>query len=232
MIAIRATALLACAFAFAAFAGSTQETRAVAGLHAISMGIAMDLDVIQDGTESLTLEGDPEVLAKIDTSVWNGTLEFQYKPHTRVDSHRRVHGVVHARRVDAIALSGSGNVRAPSLEADSLALSISGSGDLGVERLAAKRASLSISGSGNVSVAGKADDLEVRISGSGAVKAARLEAQRAQVNIAGSGNATVWAKQQLAAAISGVGNVRYYGDPQLARAIRGVGHIERIAANP
>lgn len=231
MNAIRCAALLACC-AFAAVAQAAPETRPVSGFHAISMGIAMDLDVVQDGTESLTLEGDPDVLSRIDTSVWNGTLEFQYKPHSRIESHGRVHGVVHARRMDGIALSGSGNVRAPSLEADSLALSISGSGDMDIARIAAKRASLSISGSGNLGAAGKADDLEVRISGSGAVKAPRLETQRAQVNIAGSGNATVWAKQQLAAAISGVGNVRYYGDPQLARAIRGVGRIERVAANP
>lgn len=232
MIRIHAAALFACSLAFAAFADGTRETRAVSGFHAISTGVAMDLEVIQDGSESLSLEGDAEVLSKIDTTVANGTLEFRYKPQTRVDSHQRVRGVVHARRMDAIALAGAGNVHAASLQADALALSISGSGDMDIARIAAKSAAVSISGSGNLGLAGKAVALEVRISGSGAVNAPRLETQRAQVDIAGSGNATVWASQQLAAAISGVGNVRYYGDPHLARAIRGVGRVERIAANP
>jgi hypothetical protein len=228
---------LAASFAFclaaSALAAGTREDRPVSGFHALSMGAVVDVDVIQDGKESLTLEGDPETLARIDTAVRDGTLEITYKRESRnYNTHGRVHAVVHARDMDAIALSGAGNVRSDALEGDSMTLSISGSGDMDIGRITAKRASLSISGSGNMKVAGAAEDLKARISGSGDIKAAKLETQRAEIAIAGAGNATLWAKQRLATSISGVGNVRYYGDPEIRKSVHGVGHVERVAANP
>jgi len=227
-----AIAAVLAGLALPAAAADTRESRTVSGFHALSMGAVLDVDVIQDGTESLLLEGDPEVLSRIETAVREGTLEFRYKPDTRIHSHGRVHAVVHARDMDSIAISGAGNVRSASLKADSLRLAISGSGDVGIDRVAAKQTSLAISGSGNMTLAGTAEELKARISGSGSIKAARLETQRADVGISGSGNATVWAKQNLATAIAGVGNVRYYGDPAVAKTVRGVGHVERVAANP
>ena len=223
----------ACTLAATASAAERRENRPVSGFNAIAMGVAMDLDVIQDGTESLTLEGDEDVLARVDTFVKDGTLDFMYKRDTHfTDTRHRLHAVVHARDMKAIALSSSGKVRSPSLKSDSLTLSISGSGDMDIGQVAAREAQLSISGSGTISTAGHVEALKTRISGSGDVKVGKLEARSVAVNIAGSGRATVWAKEQLSTAISGAGNVRYYGDPALAQSIRGVGHVERVAANP
>lgn len=232
---MKATALLAvlAALALPAAAADTRENRPVSGFHAISMGAVVDVEVIQDGTESLTIEGDPETLARIETAVRDGTLEFRYRRDgARIDHHGRVHAVVHARDMDAIAISGAGNVKSAALRADALGLSISGSGDMNIDRVTAARATLAISGSGNMNVAGSAGELKARISGSGSIKAPKLEAQRAEVSISGAGNATVWAKRELATAISGVGNVRYYGDPTLSKSVRGVGSVQRVAANP
>jgi hypothetical protein len=228
---IAIAAVLAC-LALPAAAADTRENRPVSGFHAISMGAAVDVEVIQDGTESLSLEGDAETLAKLDTAVRDGTLEFRFKPDTNSRNHGRIHAVVHARDMDAVAISGSGNLKSAALKADSLKLSISGSGDMRIDRVAARQASIAISGSGNMNVGGSAEELKARISGSGNIKAPRLETQRADVSISGAGDATVWAKQRLATAISGVGKVRYYGDPAVAKSVRGVGSVERVAANP
>lgn len=231
---MKRTALLAFAasLAFAANAADNRENRPVSGFHALSMGAAVDVEVVQDGTESLSIEGPAETLAKIETVVHEGTLEFRYKRDSRMHDPERVRAVVHARAMDAIAISGSGNVKSAALKADALTLSISGSGDMDIGRVTARQASLSISGSGHIEAAGSVDELKTRISGSGSIKAPKLETQRTDVSIAGSGNATVWAKRSLATSISGVGKVRYYGDPAIAQSVRGVGSVERVAANP
>jgi hypothetical protein len=75
-------ALLACAASTAPQAADRRENRAVSGFNAISMAANLDLDVIQDGTESLTLEGDEQVLDVLDTYVRDGTLNFTYKRDT------------------------------------------------------------------------------------------------------------------------------------------------------
>ena len=224
--------VIALAAGFALAANAAREERPVSGFHAIAAGVNVELEVIQDGAESLALEGDAEVLAIVETGVRNGTLELRYKRDARMSSPPRIKAVVHARDMDAIALSGVGKVRSASLHAEAMMLAVSGSGDMDIATLAAKKAHLAISGSGNVRVAGRVDELDARISGSGNIEAAKLEAQRADVKIAGAGRATVWARQQLATAISGVGTVRYYGDPTLAKSIAGVGRVERVAANP
>lgn len=231
---MKRTALAAflASLALAGSAADTRESRPVSGFHALSMGASADVEVIQDGTESLSIEGSPEALSKIETVVREGTLEFRYKRDSRIRNAERVRAVVHARDMDAIAISGSGNLKSAALEADALKLSISGSGDMDIGRVTAKQASLSISGSGHIDAAGTAEALKARISGSGTIRTPKLETQRAEVNIAGSGDVTVWAKRELATAISGVGKVRYYGDPAITRSVRGVGSVERVAANP
>jgi putative autotransporter adhesin-like protein len=224
--------VIALAAGFALAANAAREERPVNGFHAIAAGVNVELEVIQDGTESLALEGDADALASVETAVRNGTLELRYQRDARMSSPPRIKAVVHARDMDAIALSGVGKVHSPSLRAETMTLAVSGSGDMDIATLAAKKAQLAISGSGNLHLAGHVDEMSARISGSGNIDAAKLEAQRGDVKIAGAGRATVWARRQLATAISGVGTVRYYGDPTLAKSIAGVGRVERVAANP
>lgn len=225
-------ALLACALATAAGAADRRENRTVSGFTAISLGANVNLDVIQDGTESLMVEGDERILDILETFVKDGTLNIRYRHGTRTWSPTRVHAVVHARRVDGLALAATGDIRSPSISGDSLTVSVAGSGNVDIAQLAVKKAELAIGGSGDIAVSGRADELQASISGSGDLKASKLETRRAAVSIAGAGDATVWAIEQLAATISGAGTVRYYGDPGVVKSVRGMGDVRRVAAAP
>jgi len=225
-------ALAACSLAACATAADRRDDRQVSGFNALALGANVRLEVIQDGSESLDLQGDAETLDKIETYVKDGTLHINYRRGTENWSNKGVSGVLHAKNLDKVALSGTGQIHSRALKGDSLAVAVSGTGDVNIGDVQAKSARLSVSGTGTVSVAGRAEELQARISGTGDVKAAKLETQRADVSIAGTGDATVWAREKLAAAVSGMGSVRYYGDPGVTQRVAGLGSVKRIAATP
>jgi putative autotransporter adhesin-like protein len=231
-IRIALIGLAPCLLAACATAAERHDDRQVAGFNALALGADVKLELIQDGSESLTLQGDAETLDTIETYVKDGTLHINYRKGSQTWSAKGVSGVLHASAMDKVALSGTGGIRSRALKSESLTVAVSGTGDVDIGDLQAKSAKLSVSGTGTVSVAGRADDLQARISGTGDVKAAKLETQRANVSIAGTGDATVWARQQLAAAVSGMGSVRYYGDPGVTQRVAGLGSVKRVAAAP
>ncbi|HET7402082.1 MAG TPA: head GIN domain-containing protein [Usitatibacter sp.] len=225
-------ALAACSLAACATAADRRDDRQVSGFNALALGANVKLEVVQDGSESLDLQGDAETLDRIETYVKDGTLHINYRRGTHVLSDRGVTGVLHARTLDRVALSGTGQIHSRALKGESLAVAVSGTGDIDIGDVQARSAKVSVSGTGTVSVAGRTEELQARISGTGDVKAAKLETQRAEVSIAGTGDATVWAREKLAAAVSGMGSVRYYGDPGVTQRVAGLGSVKRIAATP
>jgi hypothetical protein len=116
-------------------------------------------------------------------------------------------------------------ITAPSLDA----LAISGSGDVHVKGLKAGEMEAKITGSGNVTLNGGVDRLRVRILGSGDVRAADLAAKDVQVSVTGSGNASVRASEQLDASVAGSGNVRFAGNPpRVQKHVTGSGDIDPL----
>jgi Putative auto-transporter adhesin, head GIN domain len=102
------------------------------------------------------------------------------------------------KKLNGIALSGSGSINGKALAADSMKIESSGSGE--------------------ITTAGSTDRMEVVISGSGSVHGEGLKSKDARVEIEGSGSAIVAASERLDVNINGSGNVEYIGDPKAAQA--------------
>jgi hypothetical protein len=200
-----ATLLLAC---LAAQAADTRENRPVTDFTEVSLSAPVDVHVTQGDAHALVLEGDAEVLARIETVVENGRLKIRtVKGQHNWNVNRKITARVTARRIEALAIAGSGDITAPSITGEALKLSIAGSGD--------------------VRVGGKVEGLTASIAGSGDIKASELDAQKVKVSIAGSGDVTVRARQALSVNVSGSGDVRYYGDPTVEKSIMGSGSVRR-----
>jgi len=212
-----AVPLAVLALAFPAAAETKTETRDASGFNALGLAAPIDVDLTIGDHESVVLEGDAETLAKIEVSVEKGSLQIRRKRESSDWSlgwsHKQVRARVTAKRIDAISISGSGDVKARELSGDSLALAISGSGDITVG-------------------AGKVGNLSVHIAGSGDVKTPKLDAQAVSISISGSGDALVWARQTLSVKVAGSGDVRYFGDPQVAKSVAGSGSVKRLGAAP
>ena len=222
------------ALPFLAQAADSRLAPAVSGFSAIRLGVPGKMEVIQGETESIAVEGPEEDLAKIEIVVENNVLQIRQRERNTKWStwNTKFRVTVNAKRVESLAISGSGEILAKSLRTPALKLAISGSGDIRVPSLDTEKTTVSISGSGDVFVAGKSGSLDSHISGSGNVKAEKLDSRQASVAISGSGDAILWARESLQVKIAGAGDVRYYGDPTVEKRIAGSGSVKRLGLAP
>ena len=235
MIAIARTLALAAGLAACTSlpAADTRADRPVSGFTAISLSAPVKLELVQGDAESLTLEGDADVIAELETVVEDRTLKIRTKSRSSFHwGNAKVRAKVTARNIEALRISGSGDIAAGQLRAGPLKLSISGSGDIRIATLSATSLEVAISGSGDITLGGKAEGITGTIAGSGDLRAAKLEVRDAKVSIAGSGDVAVWATQSLAVKVAGSGDVKYYGDPSVQKTILGSGSVRRMGSSP
>jgi hypothetical protein len=216
-----------------AFAADKRETRPVTPFTTIALSAPLKLELVQGDAESLSLEGEESALAEIETVVEDGALKIRTKPKMTFSwNNSKVRAKVSARNIEALRISGSGDIAAGQLRTAGLKLSISGSGDIRIATLSAANLDVSISGSGDITLGGKAEGINGSIAGSGDLRAAKLEVRDAKVSIAGSGDVTVWATQSLAVKVAGSGDVKYYGDPSIQKTVAGSGSVRRMGNSP
>lgn len=102
---------------------------------------------------------------------------------------------------------------------------MTGSGDITANNVDADSFDVEIAGSGNVEPVGTASDLSVEIAGSGDYRGEDLVAPTGSVEIAGSGNAVVNVTEVLDVTIAGSRNVEYLGSPTVSEDIAGSGSV-------
>jgi hypothetical protein len=205
------------------------QSRNVSGFTRVEIGGGGDAEIIQDGSEALTIETDDNVMQYITSEVRGDTLYLGMDFNgLRSVIPTRLHFTIHVKNLNGIATSGSWEVTSASIQTDSLEISISGSGKINIAALTADRVSTSVSGSGEVTLAGMASKQSITVSGSGKYFAGDLQTQDSQIHISGSGNATLWATQTLGVHISGSGHVSYYGAPQVEFSQSGSGSIQSL----
>ncbi len=205
------------------------QTRNVSGYERVEISGGGDAEIIQDGSESVTVETDDNVMPYVTSQVTGGTLRLGLEfTGLRSVLPSRLHFTIHVKDLTGIGTSGSWSVSSDAIQTTSLDINISGSGRVSIGTLTADELTTMISGSGRLDLAGTAADQSVTVSGSGKYYADNLQSQTSQVHISGSGNARLWATQSLNVNISGSGNVGYYGNPQVQFSQSGSGKIQNL----
>jgi len=106
------------------------------------------------------------------------------------------------------------------------AMVISGAGDVKVADVASENLTLALNGAANVEASGKTANLAASMNGAGNMDLSRLEAGSATVAVNGAGSMDVNATGSLNATVNGVGSINYSGKPaQVTTAINGIGSI-------
>ncbi|UOE51720.1 DUF2807 domain-containing protein [Mucilaginibacter sp. SMC90] len=196
-----------------AFNTSAQTvSRNVSGYNGIACGGPFNVFIKIDGTESLKLDVDANIVDDIKTEVQGGILKVEFKDHWK--NHRNIQRAniyITAKSLGYLANSGSGNSTVDGvMTADNAKIALSGSGNI---KTAVKSGSLDmrISGSGSIDVKGSTGMADCHISGSGEINGKSLKTETVEASIAGSGNINVIASKTVSARISGSGSVVYSG---------------------
>lgn len=208
------------------------EDRHLSGFHAVDLGGSFDVYITQGTTESVKVEAPEDVMDHIITEVDGGILKIRNKnDHFHwgdlFGSHRKVVIYVTAKDLNAISVSGSGDMFfREGIRTHDLKLSISGSGDM-VGKVDVKSLQTSVSGSGDVKLSGRADESAVSVGGSGNFSGRGLTTVNTAVRVSGSGDASVNASGKVDAHVSGSGDIRYSGSPKSVSSSKsGSGDIE------
>ena len=183
------------------------ESRDVSGFSTIELTGSGNVIIEQNGTESLSIEAEDNLLSSLTSDVSSGTLRLGTKEGVDVDPTLPI-----TYRVTVTDLAG---------------LQLSGSGSLTAVGITTPAISTDISGSGDVTVDGTADNQTVTISGSGDYSARDLLSKNSSAEISGSGNVTLNTLDVLNVKISGSGNATYAGNPQVSQHISGSGELRR-----
>lgn len=200
------------------------ETREVGGFDRIDLAGQGRVEVVLGDSEGLVIEAEDNLMPLLTSDVDDGTLVLG-----TTQNIAPTEDIVYAVTVvtlEAVEVSGSGEILAPDVNAGTIAATVSGSGDIFMTDMEVGDLAASISGSGYIEVTGVATALEVTISGSGDLNAEALSADTATISISGSGNSVVNVSDELSADISGSGSIEYLGDPTVESEVSGSGNIE------
>ncbi len=204
------------------------ETRDVSGFHNVSLDVDAKVELQQGAAEGVTITGDDNIVALVETVVENGSLKIRWGGDRNYSTrYKRLAIVVRLKNIDGIRLGGSGYIHAERLKTGTLKAAVAGSGDIVLDALEADSLQGSIAGSGTLKAAGRADALEFTLAGSGDLVAPKLETRRVSISVQGSADAVVWATETLSVTVAGSGDVTYYGKPQVTKTVAGSGSVRR-----
>jgi hypothetical protein len=181
------------------------QARDVPAFHGVELAGSNNVVIRVGEPQSVVVRADDNLLKRVTTKVRSGTLVIANTPGSFTTRSPMIVEVA-APTLDAVTLSGSGNILVDGVEAGSLKVRVPGSGTL--------------TGSGT------AMRLDVSVSGSGSVQLMRLVANDAHAVVSGSGSIFVTATESLDASVSGSGAVLYAGNPaKVTKSVTGTGAI-------
>lgn len=206
------------------------ETRAVSGYNKVDVSGGGTIEIIQDGTESLTVQTDDNMIKYVTSQVRGGTLYLGLDSGGVSIAPSALNFTLHVKDLGGISTSGSWDVTSAAIKTVDLSIVMSGSGKVQVDSVTLTTLSITVSGTGNLTLAGTTNSQTISISGSGKYTAGDLSSKTTSVSISGSGNVTVWASDSLTVHVSGSGDVSYYGSPQVSFEQSGSGNIHNLGS--
>ena len=181
------------------------ETRQVSGFTRIDLAGTGEVTVERGDSESLTIEADDNVLARLTSEVSDSTLKLGTKRGTTINTKNPIRYRVTVKDLTGVAVSGAGSVKGQGMTLQMFAVDISGSG--------------------MVQLSGSAVEQDIEVSGSGRYQAADLMSEKVTAEISGSGQIEIAVSRELTVDISGSGTITYSGDPRVEQSISGSGRV-------
>ena len=205
------------------------EARTVTSAHKIKLQGSYDVELVPGSATALKIEGDDNILPYIITKEVDGWLIVKTKDKINISTNTKLKIYITTDMVEAISLSGAGNIKSTGkfIGGDKLDLNISGIGSADLE-VNTPSVNANISGSGSIILAGETKDSKITISGIGSYKGENLKAENVEVVVSGSGSANVFADSKLDVSVSGIGNVNYKGNATVSQKVSGSGSVKKI----
>ncbi|MGZ3763459.1 MAG: head GIN domain-containing protein [Mucilaginibacter sp.] len=202
----------------AAINAFAQESREVSGFNAVASAGPFNVHIKLDGTESVKVDADANIINEIETVVENNTLKIKFKDREfrRYNNIHKADIYVTAKSLNALTNSGSGSIKVDGvINADNFKAVLSGSGNISA---AVKSGDLHavISGSGSIKLSGSTGDANFVVTGSGEIEGKELKTASSKAVITGSGNVYVEADKSVTAHITGSGSVIYSGNASVS----------------
>jgi len=208
----------------------TDDERQVSGFSGISISGRHNVYITMGNTESLRLEGDAAAINEIETKVEDGVLKIRNKKQMNSrnwNNTGKLSIYIHAKRLNNILLSGSGNVEVKGkVKSANLVNTVSGSGSIAID-FEVENYNAVISGSGKIRAKGHAKNARITVAGSGNYDGQNLKTSNANAKVSGSGDISIIADKQLEAVMSGSGNIRYGGNATVNSTKSGSGNISK-----
>ena len=193
--------------ALAAASGDAQRTLDVPAFHSVDLAFAGSAQVVQSPVTRVQVTGEESAVRCVTAKVHEGKLVIGWArsgekvpgrdatgntitvvaPQACGKSKRsqRVLVRIAAPAIDAVSISGSGNLHARAIRAPHFSASVPGSGTIRLDDLRAAKTSLAIAGSGDIIAAGTLGQLQVSLAGSGDIDTRAARASTLDVNLAG-----------------------------------------------
>ena len=203
------------------------ENREVGGFNRVVLcvhNMMNEIEITQGEHEALTIEGRPEVLAKITTVVRGGELAIRLDGSlldklgfalTTSLTRAVVRYHLTVRELAGLELIGLVNANAAKLRAENLSLKLKGAGGIAIGSLVARQVNVDLHGACRISLSGQVEGQDVKLRGPGLYEALDLKSRRAFVNLKELGRARVWAVDRLGVKVRGLGRVEVRGTPEI-----------------
>ncbi len=168
------------------------EERKIGGYSGLVLEAPVSMNYAVATTPSMKITAPANILPLVTTQVKGRNLVIGLSKSVSME------GMI---RVDATG---------PSLEA----VTMTGSGELKLSGESGKKLAVEVSGSGTIVAAGQVDAASFDISGSGDVNAAGLRTQDLRIDVSGSGTISAHAARSVKVDLSGSGDITIAGNPK------------------
>lgn len=204
----------------------TTQSYALTGFTAVKVTGPDDVTIRQGDAFSISAKGPKAIIDELEIKLDGDALSIgrRNSGFSFSSSNEDVDITITMPKLNALRLTGSGEIDADTVDGDAVEAVVTGSGDLKVAKLSGKSAKITISGSGDVEVgSGTIGTGDYSITGSGNIDADGLTATSLSISIAGSGDVEARATGTADVNILGSGDATIDGGAKCSTRTMGSG---------
>lgn len=181
------------------------QTREVAAFNSVELAGGNNVFIRVGEKQSVVVKADDNLLNRVTTHVKSGALVIGNTPGS-LAAKTPMSVEVDVPSLNAVALTGAGNIMVSGIKTESL--------------------TVTLSGAGNLFGSGTATSLDITVGGVGNARFTQLDASNVHAVMSGSGAIFVTATKSLDASVPGSGTIIYAGNPhEVTKSVTGSGAI-------